>query len=144
MGRVMGRVMGVDLGTSRVGIALSDVRAVLATPFTTIRRTSDTDVIAQLLTLAHQEEVTSIVVGIPKSLSSQNTIAQDATEDFITILSSQTDLPIIRVDERFTTVLATHRLRQLGHDSRSMKSKIDSSAAAEILQSYLDSRDNKK
>ena len=141
-----GRIMGVDLGKARVGVALSDARGILASPFTTIKRVTDKDdeLIQQLLKITAEEEVSRIIVGVPKSLTNENKIAENEANQFISALSEESKVPIVGVDERFTTVLATKRLRELGHDSRSMKSKLDASAAAEILQIYLDARGDDK
>lgn len=141
-----GRIMGVDLGKARVGVALSDARGILASPFTTIKRVADKDdeLIHQLLKIAEEEEVSRIIVGVPKSLTNENKFAENEANQFISALSEVSKVPIVGVDERFTTVFATKRLRELGHDSRSMKSKLDASAAAEILQIYLDARGDDK
>jgi putative Holliday junction resolvase len=135
------RVMGVDLGRVRIGIALSDLSAILASPFTVISHKDDAEVaINSILQIADQEHVAEIVVGIPKSLSFENTLARDSALGFISLLQNRTQIKISGYDERFTTVIASKKLRDSGHDSRTMKSKIDAMAAAEILQQYLDSR----
>ena len=135
------RIMGVDLGRVRIGIALSDLSAILASPFTVITHKDDAEVaINSILQIADQEQIAEIVVGIPKSLSFENTFARDSALDFISLLQSRTQIKISGHDERFTTVIASKKLRDTGHDSRTMKSKIDAMAAAEILQQYLDSR----
>jgi putative Holliday junction resolvase len=92
------------------------------------------------LQIADQEHVAEIVVGMPKSLSFENTLARDSALGFISLLQNRTQIKISGYDERFTTVIASKKLRDSGHDSRTMKSKIDAMAAAEILQQYLDSR----
>lgn len=135
------RVMGVDLGRVRIGIALSDLSAILASPFTVIAHQDDAEnAINSILQIADVERVAEIVIGIPKSLSAQNTLARDSALDFLALLQSRTQIKIVGFDERFTTVLASKKLRDTGHDSRTMKSKIDAMAATEILQQYLDSR----
>ena len=136
-----GRILGIDLGAVRIGLALSDASAILASPFMTLARSSsDQESINQILEIAANERAVSLVIGIPKSLSSKNNLAEESTRRFIEDLTARTELPIYEVDERFTTVLATKQLRETGHDSRSMKSKIDAIAAAQILQSFLDNR----
>jgi putative Holliday junction resolvase len=84
--------------------------------------------------------VAEIVVGIPNSLSKANSLAGDSAKAFLSLLAERTSAKVLGFDERFTTVLATKKLRDTGHDSRSMKSKIDAMAATEILQNYLDTR----
>ena len=138
-----GRALGVDLGAVRIGLALSDPSGILATPFMTLERSSDdNETIDRILEVAAAEDVRSLVIGIPKSLSASNHIAEERTRLFVETLHGKTKLPIFEVDERFTTVLAVKQLRETGHDSRSMKSKIDAMAAAQILQSYLDHHGN--
>lgn len=141
-GKLPGRVMGIDLGAVRVGIALSDLSGMLASPLQALRRSEgDEATIDQILALAASEEVSAIVIGIPTNLTPSKNIAENATREFMAQLAKKTVLPVIGFDERFTTVIATRRLRESGHSSKSMKSKVDAIAAAEILQNYLDSRD---
>lgn len=135
------RVMALDLGAARIGVALSDRSGILASPHLVLARNPDDDhTIKEILDIATTEEVGSIVVGVPKSLQETVQFAENAVMNFINALRDSTDLPVVGVDERFTTVIATHRLREMGLNSRTMKEKIDAVAAAEILQSYLDNR----
>ena len=137
--RINGPLMGLDIGKVRIGVALSDLSHILASPHLTIMRNSDDEAIDEILQVVQEKRVVGIVAGIPKSLKAHNVIAQEQTKEFLDKLAQKSNLQIIGVDERFTTVLAAQQLREVGHDSRSMKSKIDATAAAGILQSYLDS-----
>ena len=92
-----------------------------------------------IVKVAETEQVSEIVVGIPYSLSKENSSARDDAMEFIAGLGKHTSIKITGYDERFTTVLASKKLRETGHDSRTMKSKIDAMAATEILQQFLDS-----
>jgi putative Holliday junction resolvase len=140
-GVLPGRVMGIDLGSVRVGIALSDPRGVLASPWETLKREgSDEVTVDQILAIATGEEVSTIVIGIPVNLNPAKNVADEAMKKFKEVLESKTSLPVIGFDERFSTVMASKRLRESGHNSRSMKSRIDAIAATEILQNFLDSR----
>jgi putative Holliday junction resolvase len=140
-GDLPGRVMGIDLGSVRVGIALSDPRGVLASPWETLKREgSDEVTVDQILAIATGEEVSTIVIGIPVNLNPAKNVADEAMKKFKEVLESKTSLPVIGFDERFSTVMASKRLRESGHNSRSMKSRIDAIAATEILQNFLDSR----
>ncbi len=135
------RVMGVDLGQARIGIALSDLSGILAAPFTTVSHKDGSEAaIAAIVQIVEREQVAEIVVGIPNSLSKGNSLAGDSAKIFLSKLAERTTAKVSGFDERFTTVLATKKLRDTGHDSRSMKTKIDAMAAAEILQHYLDTR----
>ena len=140
----LGRVLGIDLGSVRVGIAISDGSGILAAPHSTLeRKPSDSDTIKEILNIAILEEVVELVIGIPNSLSEPNKIARAQTDQFIELLKTATDLPIFEMDERFTTVLATKQLREGGYSAKTMKTKLDAVAAAQILQSYLDNHGEK-
>ena len=137
------RIMGVDLGGVRIGIAVSDASNILATPHSVLMRNrDDQETIRALLALAESEDIGEIVVGIPKGLSATNNHAENSTREFLAALTKRSTVKISEIDERFTTVMATRRLRDTGHTAKSMKGKIDAMAAAEILQNYLDHHGN--
>ena len=135
----MSRVLGVDLGARRIGLAVSDPSRTLATPLTVLERHGDAraDLVA-ILDAARQEEATSIVVGMPRSLSGDRGPAARAAAAEIDELRALADdsITVEQHDERFTTVTAERRLREGG--ARKRTTPIDAAAAAEILQSYLD------
>ena len=139
----MSRVLGVDLGTRRIGLAVSDVSRTLATPLTVLERQADAraDHVA-ILDVARQEEATSIVVGMPRSLSGAEGPAARAAADEIDALRELAGdaITVEQHDERFTTVTAERRLREGG--ARKGTTPIDAAAAAEILQSYLDGHEH--
>jgi putative Holliday junction resolvase len=132
------RILGVDLGTRRIGLAVSDRTGTLATPLSVQSRGPDhaTDHDA-IVAVAATQEVARIVVGLPRSLSGREGPAARAARAEAEELRARTSLPVDLHDERFTTVSATRRLRE----SRARASKrdpVDAAAAAEMLQSYLD------
>jgi putative Holliday junction resolvase len=134
------RVLGVDLGAQRIGLALSDPSGTLATPLRVIVRTGD-DVrdLEAVVDVARDEGASRIVVGLPRSLSGASGPAAARAETEIAALRSLADADDVVVeahDERFTTVIAQRRLREAG--TRRDTTPIDAAAAAEILQSYLD------
>jgi putative Holliday junction resolvase len=135
----MSRVLGVDLGARRIGLAVSDRSRTLATPLTVLERRGDprADHVA-ILEAARAEDATSIVVGMPRSLSGDSGPAARAAADEITELRALAGdaITVEQHDERFTTVTAQRRLREGGTHKRT--TPIDAAAAAEILQSYLD------
>jgi putative Holliday junction resolvase len=132
------RVLGVDLGSRRIGIAVSDPSGTLASPLTVQPRGRDhaADHTA-LLAVAAEEHVARIVVGLPLSLSGGEGPAAQAARDEAEELRAATALPVDLHDERLTTVSATRRLREARRRG-AKRDPVDAAAAAEMLQSYLD------
>jgi putative holliday junction resolvase len=136
-----GRVLGVDVGTVRVGLALSDPTATLASPLETLRRAKNHADLDRLAALVVEHEVTEVVVGEPVHLSgASGASAQDAADYAQELADRIPDVPVILIDERLSTVTAANHLRQGGIDSRKQRSVIDQAAAVVILQQFLDSR----
>lgn len=132
--------MGLDVGDKRIGIALSDETALIASPRETLERRGNRKDIAHLLELARREDVSEIVAGMPLSLDGSQGPQVQKVERFIAALKAETDLPITMWDERLTTVGAERALLE-GNVSRAKRKKtIDKVAAALILQGYLDSK----
>ncbi len=130
------RVLGLDVGDRRVGLALSDPTGLLASPFGFVERgPSD---LADIIRIAEENEVAEIVVGLPLSMSGDSGAQAGKVRGFIRELKSQTDLPIKTVDERLSTVQAQGMLRQSGRRRDRDRGDIDAAAAAVILQAYLD------
>ena len=136
-----GRVMGVDVGTVRVGLAMSDPTGTLASPLETLRRAKDGADLDRLAALAVEHEVTEVVVGEPRHLSgASGASAADADAYARALADRLSDVPVHMIDERLSTVSAASALRASGLDSRRQRPVIDQAAAVVILQSYLDSR----
>jgi putative Holliday junction resolvase len=132
------RVLGVDLGTRRIGLAVSDPSGTLATPLGVQARDRDHAADhAALLAIADAERIARIVVGLPLSLSGDEGPAAQAARAEVEELRAATSLPIEMHDERFTTVSAERRLRDTRR-GRAKRDPVDAAAAAEMLQSYLD------
>lgn len=136
-----GRRLGVDVGEVRVGVALSDPSAVLATPLVTLDRDrrggTDLDALAALVV---EHEVVEVVVGLPRTLSGRHGPAAQAAQDYARKLVPRlgADVPVRFADERLTTVSATRVLAERGVRGRKQRAVIDQAAAVEILQSWLD------
>jgi putative Holliday junction resolvase len=136
-----GRVLGVDVGTVRVGLALSDPTGTLASPLETLRRAKNHSDLDRLAALVVEHEVTEVVVGEPVHLSgASGASAQDAGNYAQELADRIPDVPVILIDERLSTVTAASHLREGGIDSRKQRSVIDQAAAVVILQQFLDSR----
>ena len=140
------RVMGIDLGTRRIGLAISDEGGRLATPAGTVERSADRAAdharLAAAVTDLGAEEV---VVGLPLSLSGGVGPAARAALDEIDELRSALGVPVHTQDERFTTVTAAQSLREAGgvrggrgRRARLRKGAVDEAAAAVLLQAWLD------
>jgi putative Holliday junction resolvase len=139
--RPSGRVLGVDVGTVRVGLALSDPSGTLASPLDTLRRAKDGSDLDRLVELLEEHEVTEVVVGDPKHLSgASGASAQDASAYAQALADRVPDVPVHLIDERLSTVTAASSLRASGLDSRQQRGVIDQAAAVVILQQFLDSR----
>ncbi|HEX6393953.1 MAG TPA: Holliday junction resolvase RuvX [Acidimicrobiales bacterium] len=136
-----GRVVGVDLGSRRIGIAISDTGQSVATPVTTLRRgrTVEQDHRA-IAGVVDEYGAIGTVVGVPVSLSGEVGPAAQAVLEEVDELRSRLNVEVETVDERFTTTAAAGTLRASGRDSRKQRELIDQFAAAELLQTWLERR----
>ena len=135
------RVLGIDLGTRRIGVAVSDGTGLLAAPLSVIERSGDpARDRAAIVHLAGEEEVERVVVGLPTSLSGEEGPAAKAARDELVALSDELDVPVEGWDERFTTVIAHLAMGAGGKRSKERRKTIDAAAAAVMLQSWLDAR----
>ena len=136
-----GRVLGVDVGTVRVGLALSDPTGTLASPLETLKRAKNQSDLDRLAALVVEHEVTEVVVGEPVHLSgASGASAEDAANYAQELADRIPDVPVILIDERLSTVTAASHLREGGIDSRKQRAVIDQAAAVVILQQFLDAR----
>jgi len=135
------RVLGIDLGTRRIGVAVSDGTGFLASPRTVLARSgdpaADRRAIGRLVT---EEEAERVVVGLPVSLSGEPGPAAKAALAEVVALADELSVPVEVWDERFTTVIADGALAASGRKSRDRRSTIDAAAAAVMLQSWLDAQ----
>ena len=137
-----GRRLGVDVGSVRVGVALSDPGPVLATPLVTLSRDerSDSD-LDRLAELVAEHEVVEVVVGLPRTLAARHgTAAAIATRYARKLARRVRPVPVRLADERLTTVTATRMLSDRGVRGKQQRAVVDQAAAVEILQAWLDGR----
>jgi len=138
------RVVGLDFGERRIGIAVSDVSRTLARPLHTIAPGTSlaeriTAVEAEIVQLAGEPDgLAAVVVGLPYSLAGQPHAQTERVLAFVEALRDRTDIPVTLQDERLTTVEADARLALRESDWRRRKSRLDAASAAVILQDYLD------
>ncbi len=139
------RVIGIDLGSKRIGIALSDTDLTVATPLDVVERSGNVekDHIA-ILKITDEWEVQKIIVGLPVSLDGTLGPSAQSVMDEIKMLRGVTDIPIETHDERFTTVTAEQILLQQNVKRDKKKRVIDKVAAAIILQGWIDSFNKSK
>jgi putative holliday junction resolvase len=138
-GRV--RAIGVDLGSKRIGIAVSDLTGTIASALTTVHRSSsrrhDHAAIARLVS---EQEADVVVVGLPLSLDGTDGPAARAARTEAKHLASVVGVPVEMYDERFTTVTAERGMIEAGLDARQRRKVVDKVAAAVMLQAWLDRR----
>jgi putative Holliday junction resolvase len=132
----MGRILGIDHGDVRIGIAMSDETAFLASPLTTVQ--NGKDAVDEIAALVREHSVEKIVIGLPLNMDGSAGPATEKVRKFSEKLAERTDVPIIESDERLTTVTAHHNLREAGLDGRKRKGVVDMAAAQIILQDWLD------
>ncbi|MDQ6840000.1 MAG: Holliday junction resolvase RuvX [Actinomycetota bacterium] len=137
----LGRVLGVDLGSRRIGVAASDSAQGLAVGVDTVERSSDParDRLA-LAGLIGEYEAVGLVVGLPLSLDGAVGPAAAATLAEIEALRGALEVPVTMIDERLSTVAATSALRAGGRKARQQRAVVDRTAATVILQSWLERR----
>lgn len=130
-----GRRLGVDVGKARIGVAVCDRDGLLATPVETVPRAQATDV-RRIVELADEYDVLEIVVGLPLSMSGDDTPSTADARGFAEMLAEHR--PVRLVDERLSTVTAQRGLHQAGRNSKKSRAVIDQAAAVIILQHALD------
>ncbi|MBT8224270.1 MAG: Holliday junction resolvase RuvX [Dactylosporangium sp.] len=139
--------LGVDVGTVRVGVAISDPDGILATPLVTLARQAapqgdgPSGDLKELVRLARDHEAVEIVVGLPVTLSGQDGPAAAAARRYADALATWVDpVPVRLADERMSTVVAARRLSERGVRGRRQRAVVDQAAAVEILQGWLEAR----
>jgi putative Holliday junction resolvase len=135
--RSPGRVIALDVGERRIGVAVSDPTGTLATPHSVIRRRSKAEDFAAVARLVIKLEVERVVVGLPLSLNGEVGPQARRVSRYARALAQRLDVPVELHDERYSTITADALLTESG---RKRRVPIDAAAAAVILQDYLDSQ----
>ena len=133
------RVLGIDVGTVRVGLAVSDETCTLASPLATIPNDSRT-MWARITREMEDRDVDRVVIGLPRRLDGSEGDASEHARMFAAELAERTATPIELWDERFTTTIAERSLIESGVRRKRRREVIDAVAAAVLLQSWLDAR----
>ena len=137
----MGRALGIDFGTKRVGLALSDRSNMIASPYKTLNYVSEKDLITQLEIIVTKNDIEILVLGLPINMKGKDTAQTIKVRNFKEILSALR-IPIVYEDERLSSVSAINSLMLLNVKTGHNKPEIDKTAAAIILQQYLDKNSN--
>ena len=133
------RILALDHGTRRVGVAVSDELQLIASPLEFIPAEPFEDFLARLRQILGEKEVGLILIGMPRNMDGSYGPAAQKVRDFVAALQSEITVPIKTLDERLTTVQAQRSLIQANVRRDQRKQKVDMTAAAILLQSHLDS-----
>lgn len=142
----MSRILALDYGRKRIGVALSDPTGTIASPLTTLaRREGKRPPWPEIRRLVEEHEVSRLVVGLPLTLEAEESDWTREVREFGAEATRRLGLEVEWVDERLTSVAAERAVRSLGlkRREREQKERVDAAAAALILQSYLDARRNR-
>ena len=138
----MNRILGLDFGRARIGVAVSDELQLLAHPLETISANQQSA--ARIAEIVREKKVERVVAGIPRQMNGQIGTAATEVLDLVEKLRAILPCPIVTWDERLTTVAANRALRDAGKKTRDTRGYVDQVAAQMILQSYLDSLAHQK
>lgn len=136
--RYPGRVMALDLGSKRIGVAISDPTRTIAQSYGVVKRKSREEDFARYQQIMAEQKVTLLVVGLPTTSEGGDSDTAVWIRDYIAEFRLLCEVPIQFWDESFTTVKAEESLRQRGKRGKKARQQVDAVAAAFILQSYLD------
>ncbi|MCP4583322.1 MAG: Holliday junction resolvase RuvX [candidate division Zixibacteria bacterium] len=137
----MSRVLAVDRGDARVGLAISDESRTLASGYGFVRFKGYNDLIENLLSIAEKESVDEFVIGLPLNMNGSSGLQATKSVKLADMLKDKTKYPVNLVDERLTTVEAARQIHASGKKVR--KGRIDEVAATIILQAFLDGKKNR-
>lgn len=133
----MPRILAVDWGERRIGLAVSDDLGILATGLPTLEIRGGAEAVARVADTIRTVEADSVVVGLPLTLKGERGEAARAVERFAEALRRETPVGVSLYDERLTSALAERRMRELGEKSRGRKGRVDQGAAVALLEGWL-------
>jgi putative Holliday junction resolvase len=131
------RILAVDWGERRIGLAVSDDLGILATGLPTLEIRGGAEAVARVADTIRTVEADSVVVGLPLTLKGERGEAARAVERFAEALRRETPVGVSLYDERLTSALAERRMRELGEKSRGRKGRVDQGAAVALLEGWL-------
>ena len=136
------RLIGLDLGSKRIGVSICDEKQLIATPLKTINRSSSKELINELINIIEENNIKGIVVGNPLNMDGSSGSSAQSVKDTSNNIEKSIELPICLWDERLSTVGAFNLSSQLDINVSKIKKKIDENAASFILQGALDFLNN--
>ena len=134
----MNRLLGLDYGSKRIGLSISDPLKIFASPYKVIINNNIKNVIIKINQIIDKKNIEEIIIGYPLNLKSEKTPQTLEVEKFINVLYKKIEIPIKKMDERFTSKISITNLNYLNVKSGSSKEQIDMQSATIILQDYLD------
>lgn len=134
----MSRFLGIDYGTVRIGLALSDPTGTLASPLPFLENQSLQQVTTSLSELIQTHQIEGLIIGLPRNMDGTYGPSAQKVREFIAQIQNSISLPITPIDERLTTAQASKQLSGIGLNQKQLRKKVDSSSACLILQQYLD------
>jgi putative Holliday junction resolvase len=137
---IVARILAVDYGEKRIGLAVSDELGITASPLMTLVRRSDDETVRQIAQLASKLRVTQIVVGLPRRTDAQEGEMERKVKAFAEKLRQEVSVPVVLFDERFTTRIAEQVLLEADLSRRKRKQVRDRLAAVILLQSFLEAQ----
>ena len=136
------RLIGLDLGSKRIGVSICDEKQLIATPFKTINRTSNNELINELKTIITENNIKGIIIGNPLNMDGSSGKSAQSVKDISNNIKKNIDVPIFLWDERLSTVGAFNLSSQLDVNVTKREKKIDENAATFILQGAIDFLNN--
>ncbi len=134
---MQGRILAIDPGGRRVGLALTDPLRIIASPYETLLISSNDDAVEQIRGVIQREQVTEVVVGVPLRPGAEKSEQAKRVEVFIEVLKARIDQPVFTIDESYSSVEAEESLHRMGKKVGDDKGAVDRIAAALILKQYL-------
>ena len=132
------KLMAIDYGDVRTGVALSDVRGILASPFDVISEAYMPKLVTKLLEVVDEQKPEKIIIGLPRNMDGSYGYRCDECKALGAAISEQCDIPVEYQDERLTTVIAHNILSKNNVRGKKRKETVDAVSAVMILQSYID------
>tara|TARA_B100001250_G_scaffold127889_1_gene108853 strand:- start:541 stop:960 length:420 start_codon:yes stop_codon:yes gene_type:complete len=135
---MLNRILAIDYGDKKVGLALSDPMKIIAKPYKTITNDSKESLLNDIIQIIQLKDVNEIVVGLPKTLKNTYSEQTYKVKDFIDYITGSLDINVVIVDERLSSIEAKRSLIAQGIKTGHNKKDVDMTAAALFLQNYLD------